>query len=197
MEESYKRININEYLSDDLFEQELLITIDEFSSPRNENVEHFLKTQAIDFAKKGQSVSYLVFGNSTNEFVGYFTLAVKPITIDADSKVLSNNFRKRIERVCKPNEDGSYTLSAYLIAQLGKNYGVSKSNRIDGKELLKMAHKTVLEIKHRVGGVVVFLECEDSENDFLKNFYLNNGYSLFGERVSDRNVKLYQLVKSI
>ena len=60
-----------------------------------------------------------------------------------------------------------------------------------------MAHKTVLEIKHRVGGVVVFLECEDSENDFLKNFYLNNGYSLFGERVSDRNVKLYQLVKSI
>ena len=197
LEESYKIVNINEYLSDPSLEQKLLSILDEFRSPKNENVECFLKKDAIAFAKNGQAVSYLVFRAATDEFVGYFTLCTRPITIASTSNTMSNAFKERIEPLCTPDENGTYSFFVYLIAQLGKNYGVSESTRIDGKDLLRLAYKTVLEMKRRIGGVAVLLECEDSENDFLKNFYLDNGYAVFGERVSDENKKLYQLVKSI
>jgi hypothetical protein len=123
-------------------------------------------------------------------------LAIKPITINSCIK-LSNNFKKRIERVCKADENGSYVLSAYLIAQLGKNYNLEYKKRIDGKRLLKIAQDTLTDIKYQIGGVVAFLECEDSKDDFLLNFYSDNGYSLFGNRNSEKNKKLHQFIKAL
>lgn len=197
MEDKYQIVNINEYLSDKYLEQEVEKIIESFGSPQNEDVELFLKNNSIQFTKKGQSVTYLVFRDSDEfDFVGYYTLTIKPITIDSKLD-LSNNFKKRIERVCKVDENGFYTLSAFLIAQLGKNYNLQESRRIDGKILLNIVHNTLSEIKSQIGGVAVFLECEDSENDFLKSFYRNNGYTLFDERVSEKDKKLYQFIKAI
>lgn len=197
MEDRYQVVNINEYLSDIYLEQEVRKILESFGSPQNEDVEIFLKNNSIHFAQKGQSVTYIVFRDSDEfDFVGYYTLTIKPITINSKLN-LSKSFKKRIERVCKVDDYGFYTLSAFLIAQLGKNYNLPESRRIDGKILLNIAQNTLSEIKNQIGGVAVFLECEDSENDFLKSFYINNGYTLFDERVSEKDKKLYQLIKAI
>lgn len=59
--------NIREYLSvkDDkeLGEEKLRELLSEFSCEKNADVERFLKEQFIEFTKKHQSVTYLVFSN--------------------------------------------------------------------------------------------------------------------------------------
>ena len=60
--------NIRENLSvkDDkvLGEEELRKILSEFSCDKNSDVERFLKEQSIEFTKKNQSVTYLVFTNA-------------------------------------------------------------------------------------------------------------------------------------
>ncbi|MFR2511891.1 MAG: hypothetical protein ACLS9K_07715 [Lachnospira eligens] len=64
-----------------------------------------------------------------NNIVGYFTITIKPITVNTDE--FSNTVRRKIARVSEQNSDnGKYSLSAYLIAQLGKNYDDSIGNTI-------------------------------------------------------------------
>jgi hypothetical protein len=198
MEDKYQVININAYLSDDELKQEIDEITSTFSSPQNKDVETFLKKNAVMFSQKGQSVTYFVVRVSdAMELVGYFTLTVKPISINTNDNNLTKNFYKRIERICKSDENGNYVLSSFLIVQLGKNYNLKENRRIDGKELLGIAMNTLLNIKQQIGGVVVFLECEDSKNNFLRSFYENNGFTLFGERISDGEKKLYQLIKPL
>ena len=58
-------INIRKYLAlgDDheAGESALIQLLSGFSCPKNPDVEHFLKKNAIEFTKKNQSVTYLVF----------------------------------------------------------------------------------------------------------------------------------------
>ena len=115
--------NIREYLSakDDkeLGEEELLGLLSEFSCSRNMDVERFLKEQSVEFTKKNQSVTYLVFANKDVALVGYFTITIKPITVNTCS--FSNTMKRKIARVSELDKaNDTYTLSAYLIAQLGK-----------------------------------------------------------------------------
>ena len=44
-----------------------------------------MKEQSIEFTKKNQSVTYLVFSNEDASLVGYFTIAIKPITVNAEN----------------------------------------------------------------------------------------------------------------
>ena len=117
--------NIREYLSakgdKDLGEDELRQLLSEFFCDKNPDVERFLKEQSIEFTKKNQSVTYLVFSNEDASLVGYFTITIKPITVNAEN--FSNTMKRKIARVSELDEEnGTYTLSAYLIAQLGKNF---------------------------------------------------------------------------
>jgi len=41
----------------------------------------FLKKSAVEFTKRNQSVTYLVFNIGSMGLVGYFTLALKPLTV--------------------------------------------------------------------------------------------------------------------
>lgn len=115
--------NIREYLSakDEaiLGEEALQQILSEFSCEKNSDVETFLKERAIEFTKKNQSITYLVFNNEDAALVGYFTLTIKPISVKDD--YFSNTVKRKIARVSELDpENGMYTLSAYLIAQLGK-----------------------------------------------------------------------------
>lgn len=135
----FSYINIREYLvqnsSDGIGEADLQTAISDFSCPRNPDVEHFLKKNSIEFTKKNQSVTYLVMSNEDGEIVGYFTIALKPITISADA--ISNTVKKKLQRISKLDEGtGTYTASAFLIAQLGKNFTRQLNERISGEELL-------------------------------------------------------------
>lgn len=176
--------NIREYLSfkDDrvLGEEALRGILSEFSCKKNSDVERFLKEQSIEFTKKNQSVTYLVFTNQDAELVGYFTITIRPISVNSDS--FSNTMKRKIARVGELDEEnGTYTLSAYLIAQLGKNFTNGANERITGEQLLQAAVNTIKELQYMAGGMVVFLEAENEEK--LMRFYEDkNGFKRFDTR---------------
>jgi hypothetical protein len=145
----YTVFNIREYLGDGshgLGEDTLLQVLSEFSCEINPDVERFIKKQSVEFAKKQQSVTYLVFSTEDAELVGYFAITIKPITVNA--KPFSNTVKRKLSRVSTLNEqDQTYNLAAYLIAQLGKNYSNGANERISGKECSCTVKKQVTENK--------------------------------------------------
>lgn len=193
MQNKYLTLNIREFVKSGESGENLLKQIfSTFSCIKNLDVENFLKMQSIEFAKKHQSVTYLVISTESGEIAGYFTIAVKPITVNA--KLFSNTIKKKIARVSEENkENGTYNLSAYLIAQLGKNFN---SSILTGKELITIAIDKIKEIQYMAGGMVVFLEAED--NPRLMDFYINqNGFHRFAVRKtkSEEPHDLVQLLK--
>ena len=91
---------------------------------------------------------------------------------------------------------GAYSVSAFLIAQFGKNYAVKDGQGISGDILMDLAYDTLVEVQHQIGGGVVFLECEDRPK--LLQFYekTTNGFRQFGERHSETDhVKYIQLLR--
>lgn len=111
--------NIRKYLQDDgeLSEDDLQYILSEFTCPKNPDVERFLKKNAIEFTKKNQSVTYLVFSNDTAELIGYFTLTIKPIQVNSDSNI-SKGMLKKISRVSEYDEESeTFYLSAFLEAE--------------------------------------------------------------------------------
>ncbi len=198
MVNDFKIFNIRMFLSDDnkILGERLEQLLSEFSCKKNADVERFLKEQAIEFTKKNQSVTFLVFA-SDDTFVGYFTLAIKPISVNAGK--FSNTMKRKIARVSELDEEnGTYTLSAYLIAQLAKNYTDGANEKITGEELLQMAIDTIRELQYTIGGMVIFLEADDNEK--LMHFYENdNGFRRFSTKEvkgkTDESHTLIQLLK--
>ena len=169
-----------------------------FFYPKNPDVEYFLLHNAIEFTKKDQSVTYLVFDAEDASLVGYFSLAIKPISVRTSN--ISKTMIKKLSRVSILDEESqSYNTSAYLIAQLGKNYSLPKENRIPGNILLGFALETISDCKYSVGGVMEFLECEN--NEILLNFYIQNHFKPFDTRIAiSKNNEphtLHQLLKFI
>ena len=175
--------NIRKYLQDEgeLSEDDLQYILAEFTCPKNPDVERFLKKNAIEFTKKNQSVTYLVFSNDTAELIGYFTLTIKPIQVNNDSHI-SKSMLKKISRVSEYDEESkTFYLSAYLIAQLGKNFNNNANEKITGKQLLEIAMMHLKELQFKIGGTVVLLEAE--ENKMLYHFYsTENGFKTFRTR---------------
>ncbi|MCM1252732.1 MAG: GNAT family acetyltransferase, partial [Clostridium sp.] len=137
-----------------------------------------------EFTKKNQSVTYLVFSKDNGEMLAYFTLALKPLTIRGET--VSNTTKRKLLRVSELDRDSdTYTMSAYLIAQLGKNYTDGRDKEISGNALIELAWMVIEEGQYTFGGMVVFLEAENEEK--LLNFYKANHFSQFDTRqtVSD------------
>ena len=153
----------------------------------NEDIEIFLKNNAIQFAKEKKSITYLVVDEEEVSLLGYFTLAHK--TIEIPESVLSKTKKKRIERYARFNEVlNAYPVSAFLIAQFGKNYALDEGERISGNDLMHLADKELYEIQHRIGGGVKYLDCLD--NSKLIDFYQNKQqFQLFDERISEKDGK--------
>ena len=195
----YSVINIRRYLNSDnpkLGESRLLQVLSGFSCLRNPDVERFLKKSSIEFTKKNQSVTYLVFDISSMVLAGYFTLALKPLTVRGET--VSNTVKKKLLRVSEWDEKSdTYTMSAYLIAQLGKNFTNGADQKITGEELLALAWNKIKEIQYLGGGVVTFLEAENEEK--LLSFYRDNRFSQFDTRQTasdtDEAHELVQLLR--
>ena len=176
-------VNIREYLAlgndEEAGEPALVELLSGFSSPKNKDVERFLKKSAIEFTKKNQSVTYLVVSAEDVRLLGYFTLALKPLTVRGET--VSNTMKRKLLRISELDEKSdTYTMSAYLVAQLGKNFSESGGTEITGAELLKLAWDKIKEIQYLGGGVVTFLEAENEEK--LLSFYRNNRFSQFDTR---------------
>ena len=103
--------------------------------PLNPDIEVFLKKNAVQFAKEKKSITYIVGDKDDGSLLGYFTLTHKAIEIPADG--LSKSTVRTIEKYSRINPgSNSYTISAFLIAQFGKNYAVDGGKRITGNELM-------------------------------------------------------------
>ena len=99
-------------------------------------------------------------------------------------------WKKTMSRYAELNEKTkTYMVSGFLIAQIGKNYAIDDGKRITGKELMKLANRELIDIQHRSGGGIVYLDCEP--NAKLINFYEKEGFRLFGERISKNDKKCY------
>ena len=180
-------VNIRRYLDKkEVGENRLMQVLSRFSCPRNLDVERFLKKNAIEFTKKNQSVTYLVFSldNDNMDLVGYFSIALKPLTVRGET--VSNTVKKKLLRVSEfDTQTQSYTMSAYLIAQLGKNFTNGLDKKIAGEELLELAWKKIEQMQYMSGGMVVFLEANNEER--LLNFYRNNRFQQFDTRLTALN----------
>lgn len=195
-------VNIREYLAlgsdEEAGEPALVELLSGFSCPKNPDVERFLKKSAIEFTKKNQSVTYLVVSSEDVRLLGYFTLALKPLTVRGET--LSNTMKRKLLRISELDErSDTYTMSAYLIAQLGKNFSEDGGAEITGAELLKLAWDKIKEIQYLGGGIVTFLEAEKEEK--LLSFYFVNRFSQFNTRQSasdtDESHELIQLLRML
>lgn len=159
---------------------------------------------AIEFAKKKLSITYFVV-NEHGKIAAVFTLAHKAVEIGSTN--LPNSKRKKLSRYAiLDSESNSYTVSAFLIAQFGKNYAVDerkgingnqwKLMEINGNELMDLTFEILEKVQHDIGGGIVFLECKDKVR--LLNFYQSekNGFMSFNERYSVNDKKYIQLFKS-
>ena len=165
-----------------------------FSCKHNPEVDHYLKANAIDFTAMSSSVTHLVFDEDTGLCVGYFALAHKPISFS--EAILSGSQRKRIERFAKIDPaTRKFNVSAYLIAQIGKNFNAENGDLIEGCQLLDLAKDELRIAKKQVGGQVIFIEKEQG-NAKLDDFYRKNGFVPFDSRVSEEDGVVYDLMFS-
>ncbi|MCD8327326.1 MAG: GNAT family acetyltransferase [Lachnospiraceae bacterium] len=175
-------VNIRELITNDSLkpgEKTLPEILSGFSCPQNPDVEHFLKKNAIEFTKKNQSVTYMILNFENGDLLGYFTLAMKPLTIRGD--LISNTGKKKLARISKVDEQlNTYTMAAYLIAQLSKNFAGEASSQITGKDILDLAIERLLQAQYLCGGVVTFLEANNEEK--LLSFYDQNLFRRFDSR---------------
>ena len=179
----FLRINLNQLL-ENVVEDKTKIMLSSFSCPMNSDVEYFLHNKAIDFSKMGWAKTHLIYWKegSELELVGYFSIASKWFTVEKTA--VSKSTMKKLQMHGEFDADiKKCVIAAPLIGQLGKNYTGGNDCLISGDELLKMAIEKVKEVQNEIGGKFVYLECEDVE--YLKQFYINNGFIEFGQRPLD------------
>lgn len=173
---------------DQLGENETQSILSSFSCPLNKDIENFIKYKAIEFSKRTTAKTHLVFWQTDDEkyteLVGYYTITYKVITVDRT--VLSNTEAKKLKNQGVYDETKQeYTVSAPLIAQLGKNYSNGNDTLISGADLLHLAVNKIRKIQNEIGGRFMYLECEDNEK--LLTFYKTHNFKIFGKRTLDRD----------
>ena len=166
-------------------EEKLQKLLSDFSSSLNGEVEDFVRNKSIEFVKKKLSITYLVIRKTdSGEKVldGIFTLAHK--AVEVTNTGISNTARRKLSRYAKLDEETDrYNVSAFLIAQFGKNSAVSEKWKISGNELMDLTFEILKHVQYYVGGGVVYLDCEDIVK--VLRFYQSdyNRFKIFGERV--------------
>lgn len=169
--------------------------LSEFSCLRNKEIERFVRQNAIDFAKRKMSVTYLVCDENLS-LAAIFTLAHKALEIS--NVGLSETTRKKLRRFSHLDKTkDSYNISAFLIGQFGKNDSYCGEG-LSGANLMDFTFGVLLKVQHDIGGSVVYLDC--AENEKLLNFYTKepNLFRPFGDTYSEiDNTKYIQLLKFI
>lgn len=157
--------------------------------PLNIDIENFLKKNAIQFTKEKKSITYLVMDEGNGYLLGYFTLAHKAIEVPPDG--LSRTKIRSIEKYAQLHKKlNAYNVSAFLIAQFGKNYNVEEENRISGDDLMKIVNSELYKIQHRIGGGVKYLDCE-ADAKLIRFYQKEQNFTLYGERLSEKDGKRY------
>lgn len=137
-----------------------------FKCEKNSDEEDFLHNKAIQYERSNKARTYLVFDESYQHLLGYFTVAFKSI----DLKNVSKSKRKDMTA----GEDVE-TYSSYLIGHIAKNSDTETG--LEGTQLLQHAKNVIAEARDLIGGRLIYIDCKDIEK--LKFFYLKNGFKYF------------------
>ena len=141
------------------------------------------------FAKEKKSITYIVGDKEDGSFPGYFTITHKPIEIPALG--LSKTTIKKLEKHSRLKESSNvYVVSAFLLAQFGKNYSVDNGKRITGDNLMTLVNRELIDIRRRIGGCVIYLDCE-ADAKLIRFYQKEQGFVLYGERISENDGKRY------
>lgn len=190
---NYAVLNILDFM-DVTGEDSLRAALSEFSCPKNPEIEEFMQKNAIEFAKRKISITYLLI-DTEGRILGIFALAHKAVRVMG--RDLSGTVKKKIQRYAQMDEKtGEMTLSAFLIGQFGKNYQYPESLPVSGNQLMDATFSILEHVQHEIGGGVVYLECEEKPK--LLEFYQSekNRFRIFGERYSEGDgIKYIQLLK--
>lgn len=178
----YVELNLLEML-DTYGEEKLQKILSRFICPQNIDVENFIQTKAINFARQRIAMTYLVFSDDNQpEFVGYFTLANKFVSVTG--KALSKTLQKRILKFSQYDAElDRFLVSMPLIAQLGRNFNPALSASIPVSDLLTIACGKVREAQFIIGGKTVYIEC--ASNAKLYDFYSASQFVQLGQRNRD------------
>lgn len=119
---NYTMINIREYLAlgtdEEVGEPALVRLLSDFHVQRTRMLNIF--EEKCNRVYQKESVRYISgLSNNEGELIGYFSIALKPLTVRGET--VSNTVKRKLLRISELDEKSqTYTMSAYLIAQLGK-----------------------------------------------------------------------------
>jgi hypothetical protein len=155
---------------------QVVLAVSNFYCKRNEDVQEFLRSKAIDFEYKNIGRTYLfvdeeqLANDDVIAILGYFTITMKSLTFSED---VSKTCRKRITS----NKYADQAVG-YLIGQLGKNDDYK--DYISGQELVETALELIDELFEKLGGRFVLVECEDDSK--LIQFYERLDFKIIQEQ---------------
>lgn len=133
----YAVLNILDYM-DVIGEDSLRAALSGFSCPKNQEIEDFMKKNAIEFAKRKMSITYFLI-DTEGRILGIFVLAHKALQVMG--KGLSGTIKKKLQRYAQICEENLKLLEFY---QSEKNrfriFGERYSEKDDMKyiQLLKI-----------------------------------------------------------
>lgn len=188
----YAVVNILDYI-ELIGEESVVDVLSGFSCPKNKEIENFVRNNAVEFAKRKMSITYLLL-DEYSRVLAIFAITHKAVQIWGKIFLLRC---KKDTAVCTKNEKtDEYALSAFLIGQFGKNYQHKDAPVPDGGKMMEAVLTILKHVQREIGGGVVYLECEEKPE--LLNFYQNekNRFRKFGERLSEKeNVNYIQMLR--
>ena len=172
-----------------------------FSCERDEDIENFLYSKAVEFEKLSKARTYLIcdeeqiskegFYLEQLKIYGYVAIALKILSVPEE---WSNRKRKELDGLsAKIHGEPIKDFSCYLIGQLSRNSKVSHDS-ISGKDLLQMAYDVIAAAVDAVGGRYMMIECREEKK--LVDFYLANGFEEI-QRSSDGTHIMVQMIRKI
>ena len=179
-------------LVDAIGEDETKNLLSDFSCSKNQEIENYVRKNALDFARRKISMTHLVIADQ-GRLAAMFALTHKAIEISGEG--LSKTTRSKLQRFAELDETADcFSVSAFLIAQFGKDDLAGCS--LSGDSLMASALDVLTAAQRNVGGGVVYLECENRPR--LLEFYQSshNGFRPFGQRFSEKDqVEYIQLLR--
>jgi len=136
-----------------------------FKCTREEDSEKFLLKNAWRHESKSISRTYLKVDTDENKVLGYFTLAMKCLSVEVSELDQS---------LSEPMNINNGIAQAYLIGQLAKADGAGSGF---GKRMMDDALRTIREGKRMFGCNLVRLDCKDE----LIKYYESCGFTLIGK----------------
>ena len=87
--------------------------LSDFLCPKSKEIESFVKQNALEFAKRKMSITYLVI-DENGALAAIFTLTHKAVQLSNDN--ISGSMRKKIERHARLDEESNTCLSRFAAA---------------------------------------------------------------------------------